>query len=315
MPVDERVRRATPEDIPALSELFSEVFGQQRAERVWHWKFFEHPVGASSWVFEAEGRIVAHCGSTAVSFSSHGRKTMALQLVDFMSHPRYSGGIGAGGIFARTTTAMFRDALSRTDAELLYGFPGERHRLVGERLLGYTTATRVGEIRIEPRGDDVGTRELSARDLDRFVKIPSALYAVREKEWLRWRYLNHPVASYEVVETPRRLLRRSRSFAVIRREGGLVHLMETGGSFAPQDVEALVRQLAGLGAPVVGWCSPQHMITKLFTEAGCELSIRDHSLAAAWFLEEPDPSKRRFFSSEAPRGSEFYFSMGDYDVY
>ncbi len=90
--------------------------------------------------------------------------------------------------------------------------------------------------------------------------------------------------------------------------------METGGSFAPHDIETLVRRLAGLGAPVVGWCSPDHEVTELFTDAGARLTIRDHSLAAAWFLDKPEPSKRRFFAKEPPEGAEFYVSLGDYDV-
>ncbi len=316
MPADERVRPATRDDIPALSRLFREVFAQERPESVWRWKYFEHPVGASSWVFEADGRIVAHCGSTAVRFSSNGETITALQLVDFMSHPRYSGGIGGGGIFARTTTAMFDDARSRMSAKLLYGFPGERHRLVGERLLGYTTATQVGELQIEPgAGTHAPTRPLAPSDLDHFETVPSPMYAIRDRDLLRWRYLEHPVARYELIETPRRFLRGPASFAVIRRDEKVIHLMETGGSFAPHDIGALVRRLSALGAPVVGWCSPDHMISKRFREAGAVLTRRDHSLAAAWFLDEPEPARRRFFSSEAPAGEKFYFSLGDYDVY
>lgn len=315
MPAEERVRPATPDDAPELSRLFLEVFGHERPEQVWRWKFFGHPIGASSWVTEAEGRIVAHCGSTAVRFSLQGTPILALQLVDFMSHPRYAGGIGGGGIFARTTTAMFRDVLSRTPAKLLYGFPGERHRLAGERLLGYTTAGAVGEITIESASNDVETRPLEIADLDRFGEIPSPLHAMRDRDLLQWRYLEHPSATYEVVETSRRFLRKPRALAIVRRDGDGIRLMETGGSFAPHDVKALVERLSGLGAPVVGWCSPDHMITNRFRDAGCDVTIRDHSLAAAWFLESPDPARRRFFTSDAPRGSDFYFTLGDYDVY
>lgn len=312
MPVDhERIRRSRPDDAPALSALFQLVFGHERPERVWHWKFFGHPVGAWSWVFEADGEIVAHCGAIAVRFSSEGRAILALQLVDFMSNPRYPGGLGAGGVFARMTTTMFRDILSRTDAKLLYGFPGERHRLVGERVLGYTTAGAIGELRLQTRGDDVELRPLTPADLSRFSGIPSRFHAIRDESLLRWRYLEHPVARYEILEASG----ASQCSAIVRRQGDEVFLMETGGSFARNDINELTDRMSRLGGTVIGWCSPDHSITRIFTSAGFELHTRDHSLAAAWFLDQPDPSRRRFFSSEPPRGADFYISLGDYDVH
>lgn len=312
----ERVRRAEVSDIPELSRLFTSVFAQNREDEVWRWKYFSHPIGAWSFVFEADGKIVAHCGATAVRFRAHEREILAMQLVDFMSRPDFPGGIGGGGPFARTTTAMFRTILNTTQVRLLYGFPGERHRLVGQRLLGYRTAGPVGELTLRPSGaGSAHVRSLRPSDLRQFEDIPSPLHARRDLAFLRWRYLERPDARYEIVEARRRWFGRAPAAAIVRRGENGIHLMETGGSFAPHALNELVEQLRALGGEVKGWCSPSHPTTIALTGAGFELVARDHSLAAAWFLDRPQPERRAYFEDVAPAGADFYVTLGDYDVY
>ncbi|HEY5609624.1 MAG TPA: GNAT family N-acetyltransferase, partial [Thermoanaerobaculia bacterium] len=132
----ETIRPATETDIPRLATLFETVFGQRRDERIWRWKYFDPLRSSLSVVCEAAGTIVAHCGGVAVEFVDHGKRYAAYQLVDFMSTRAYAGGVGAGGIFVRTADWFFRHA-REMGVKWVYWFPGERHRLVGQRLLGY----------------------------------------------------------------------------------------------------------------------------------------------------------------------------------
>jgi hypothetical protein len=310
----ERIRPALPSDIPGLNALFREVFGQEREASIWKWKF-SNPFGSESWVCESGGEIVAHCGALAVEMQEGGRTVKAYQLVDFMSSARYAGGLGAGGVFARTTAAMFGKIVSTGSARLLYGFPGERHRVVGERLLGYRTVCPVAELRLHETAGDGGWRALQEADLGNFESVPTPLGVRRSPRYLRWRYLEHPEHRYHVVESRRLFGRQPRAIAIVRKVDDEVRLMEIGGSFAPRHLEGLRRLLGGLGYPVVGWGSPRHPLTRALEQTGFEVKMRDHFLTAAWFLKDPVPQARRFFSDTPPSEEDFYFTQGDYDVY
>jgi hypothetical protein len=311
----EIIRPASSSDVPGLNALFREVFGHERPASIWRWKFSGNPFGSESWVCESEGEIVAHCGAVGVEMQERGRSLKAYQLVDFMSSPRYTGGLGGGGVFARTTAAMFRKIVANGSARLLYGFPGERHRLVGERLLGYRTVCPVAELHLQPASGEGGWRALRESDLEHFEPLPTTLSTLRSPRYLRWRYLEHPEHQYHVVESRRLFGRRPRSVAIVRKVDDEIRLMEIGGSFAPHHLEGLRRLLERLGHPIVGWGSPWHPLTRALEQTGFEVKMRDHFLTAAWFLKDPEPQARRFFSDTPPAEEDFYFTQGDYDVY
>ncbi len=306
MPADSRelIRPAVPADIPALSALFLEVFGIERADAVWRWKLFGNPRGTASYVCEAEGRIVAHCAGLPVRFRDYEREYTAMQSVDFMSSPSYPGGIGRGGVFIRTTERFFESCCGASTIPLVYGFPGERHRLLGERLLGYRAIERVGELRLDTSGSSVEPEPLSREHLGLFHQLPVDLGAVRDGTYLKWRYLDHPTFRYGVVLVRRAFRLHSTIAALVRRTEEAVYVMEIGGRFSRRSLAALVEALRNLGQPVVFWCSPQHPIARLLSSCGFSVEARDHSIEC-----------RFFFQRDIPRPGELYYTLGDYDVY
>ncbi|HUO83922.1 MAG TPA: hypothetical protein VM534_02310, partial [Thermoanaerobaculia bacterium] len=182
----------------ALSRLFSRVFGDERPVEVWDWKYFRAPFGAESWVYESEGEIVAHAGGTIVELAGATPGARAIQLVDFMSRPDFAGGIGAGSAFARATVAMFSEVCRNRAFRVAYGFPGERHRLVGERILGYRAAERVMDLVLDPIAADVEPVPLEETHLE-MLEGDFGLGVRRSPAYLRWRYLDHPRYRYGVV--------------------------------------------------------------------------------------------------------------------
>lgn len=306
MPADPReiIRPATVSDISALSALFLEVFGTERPEAVWRWKLFENPRGTASYVCEAEGRIVAHCAGLPVRFRDYEREYTAMQSVDFMSSPSYPGGIGRGGVFVRTAERFFDACCGASTIPLVYGFPGERHRLLGERLLGYRAVERVGELRLEPSGTATETEPLTKADLALFQQLPIDMGAVRDERYLNWRYLEHPTFRYEVIRVKRALRLHSQIAALVRRTDETVYIMEIGGRFSRRSLASLAGALRNLGQPVLFWCSPQHPISRLLADCGFAVGTRDHSIECRFFVQR-----------DIPRPGELYYTLGDYDVY
>jgi hypothetical protein len=301
----EVIRRATAADIPALGALFEEVFGEKRPESVWRWKYFDNPRGSASYVCEASGRLVAHCGGVPVAFRDYADSYRAFQSVDFMSSPGHAGGAGRGGVFVRTVEAFFADFCGPAATPLVYGFPGERHRLLGERVLGYRPVERIVELGGEPEADGVADLEpLTARVLHLLASLPVPFGAVRDERYLRWRYVDHPVRSYAALVVRKGLWRRAEIAAIVGVENEAVNVMEVGGALTPGAAADLVRALRRLGRQIRFWCAPGHPIGQLFRSAGLVPVERDHYLECRYFIARATPSP-----------GEFYYTLGDYDVY
>lgn len=307
MPADqamEVVRRSRREDIPALQVLFGEAFGHGRPAEVWEWKYFANPRGIASYLCQAGDRVVAHCAGLPTKFRDVEKSFTAYSLVDFMSSPTYPGGVGGGGVFVRTVRRFYAECCGVNAVPLLYGFPGERHRILGERLLGYRPIEVVNDLRLEPRGSGTAIEPLSAAHLPVFCRIPLSIGVERDEVYLRWRYLDHPVFRYGAVLV-RGLFGRAKIGAIVREsDEGVIHLMEVGGSFSRGNVAKLVDELGRLGKPVVGWGSPRNAVGRLLVEEGFSVVPRDHHLEIRLFYERP-----------TPREGEMYYTLGDYDVY
>ena len=269
---------------------------------MWAWKYFGER-SSVSYVCQAEGRIVAHCGGIPVQVRDGRAEYTAFQSVDFMSSPSYAGGAGGGGVFVRTVRRMFEECCGPTRAPLVYGFPGERHRLVGERLLGYTALEPVHEFRLEAVAGTTRTRPLDSRSLRLFRRPRPEFGAIRDDAYLRWRYLFHPFHHYEVVSVTAGPFRQ-RTAALLRSMEDRFILMELGGTMSERGTAALIRALHGSGRPVEGWFSAQHPIALLLQSHGVKATARDHWLEYRFFNDRP-----------APRAGDFYYTMGDYDVH
>lgn len=306
MPADPResIRPARESDIPGLSELFREVFNAERSSDLWRWKLFQNPRGFASFVCEVEGRIVAHCAGVPVRFVDFEREYVALQSVDFMSSPTYPGGIGRGGVFVRTVEQFFRAYCGPSAIPMVYGFPGERHRVLGERLLGYRSVEPIFEWTLQPEGNEGVALPLSEAALSEFAAASMQFGAVRDLPYLRWRYLAHPSADYRIVGVKRFLGSGFAAAAIVRLlpEGAFV--MELGGRLNANVLTKLASELAQFGRPVKVWASPAHPLGRLLQDSGFQKTQRDHLLEC-----------RFFFQREVPLPGEFYYTFGDYDVY
>lgn len=298
----EIIRRATESDIPRLDALFRDVFHEERPESVWLWKFFRNPAGTFSYLCEADGRVIAHCGGAPVRFHAYAEPAVALQSVDFMSSPSYAGGVGGGGVFVRMVRAFFSDYCGPDTIPVVYGFPGERHRLLGERILGYRPVERVVEFEIEPSGAPPAFEPLGEADCALFDE-PFAVGAVRDIAYLRWRYLDHPLFRYGIVRVKSGWSRRTSAAAIVRETDEKIYVMELTARDAAA-MRSLVAKLARADKPVIIWMSPEHRLGRALRDSGVRCADRDHYVEIRFFRDRPMPAR-----------GELYYTLGDYDVY
>ncbi len=223
-------RAATSADRPALLHLFSAAFGEAADPALWAWKYDEGPHRAPSAVALAEGRIVGFYGGWPTRYRGAKGDLPGAAAVDVMTDPA-ARGLGGGGLFAGLASAFSR-LCREAGIPFYFGFPHERHRLVGERKAGYASigpATQwarplgsrslLGPIRRLLLRASVGDRVSPGHDA-----LAEALHARhgwrtdRSRASLDWRYARHGGASYRLVEI---LDRRaaSRGYAAVRLVG------------------------------------------------------------------------------------------------
>jgi len=220
-------RAAAPADRPALFRLFASSFGAPADSRTWEWKYDRNPNPAPSAVALLDGKVVGYYGGWGTRYRGAGGDRPGVAAVDVMSD-RAVKSLGLHGLF-RGLGETFCRLCREAGIPFYFGFPNERHRLVGEKVLGYLSVEPAGEW-TRPVGTPGSTRRPHGRLLKARVgaalspahdALAEALHARpgwrtdRSRATLNWRLSPHAGARYLVVE----LLDSggaSRGYAVLR---------------------------------------------------------------------------------------------------
>src|SRR5262245_31848778 len=123
------IRSYQPGDEEGIVRLFATVFHHPLSLASWHWKYRRGGEPPPVYVSEEDGRSVCHYGALCQGLLWDGKVVLGWDIVDVMCHPRYQG----RGLFRRAAQE-FIARLGEQQGALIYGFPGERHRRLGERL-------------------------------------------------------------------------------------------------------------------------------------------------------------------------------------
>lgn len=138
-----QVRPALPADRPELLALFRTAFGAEASAAEWAWKYDRNPNPAPSAVAVLDGRIAGFYGGFGTRYRGAGGDVPGVSAVDVMTDPA-TRKLGRHAIFRDLGEEYCR--LNReAGAPFYFGFPHERHRVLGERLLGYRPVEPAGE--------------------------------------------------------------------------------------------------------------------------------------------------------------------------
>jgi hypothetical protein len=137
------VRAAVPSDRPALLALFRTAFGEDASAEDWAWKYDLNPNPAASAVAIVDGTIAGFYGGFGTRYRGAGGDVPGVSAVDVMTDPA-ARRLGRHAVFKELGEGYCR--LNReAGAPFYFGFPHERHRVLGERLLGYRAVEPAGE--------------------------------------------------------------------------------------------------------------------------------------------------------------------------
>ncbi|MBM4255896.1 MAG: GNAT family N-acetyltransferase [Deltaproteobacteria bacterium] len=306
------IRPVRAEDEAGILRLFSTVFHSDMSPEVWRWKYLRDEYPIPAFVAEEDGEIVCHYGTIRQRIAWQGQEHAAWDAIDVMAHPHKQG----RGLFRHTIQAFMREVCEGYGL-FLYGFPTERHKRLGELLVGYEPVARVHKVStllpdtpakamlmdvvydVLPLNWDAHWPLMQ----DRF-----GMLTLRDRAYLAWRYLARPNRRYRLVTIP-----AMPALAIVGVRDGVARLMEF---LVPSEDKRLARQvLRGAecvareegAASLEGWfptfswecqflCSDAQYRAE-DTEHWLECRIFDQRVSAGWL-----------------RGN-FYYSFGDFDVY
>lgn len=222
-------------DFPGLAALSREAFGAAIPEGEWPWKYERAPFRAPSLVVERDGLPIAFFGAWATRYRGAGVDVPGVAAVDVMTG-RAARALGRLGVFRRLALAFF-EANGAAGAPFVFGFPNDRHRETGERLLDYVEVERCGAFEAPPERLPAPRRSPLRRvarnapfgrphaPLAEALHAREGLRTDRSAASLDWRFRMRPGVAYDTVQLLD-LLGRSRGYAVVRQEGPVARLVD-----------------------------------------------------------------------------------------
>lgn len=189
-------------DEGAIRALFADVYGRELSLDVWRWRFERSPAGRGVIELAWDGDVLAgHYAVTPVWLSRDGERIRTGLSGTTMTHRDYRG-LGLFQVLAeRTYRRMQEEGFAA-----VWGFPNSNsHRGFVERL-GWRDIERVPFLSLELTGRvppaprlEVAPMRADTPGLDALGRAMAGEYGwmvVRDAEYARWRYLEHPERPY-----------------------------------------------------------------------------------------------------------------------
>lgn len=273
--------------------LFKICFGHEMSEKHWQWKYAEGR-GQAIGVWQ-DNQLVAHYGGTTRDILFFGQLKKGLQPCDVMVRQEGRGSLSRKSPFF-LVTATFLECYQGfgTKHTVALGFPSERHNAVAKRLGFYYNdeVDHIVEISWMPKPCRPRIRtELKKLDcadgyskevVDRIwqemsLDFTDKLIGVRDWNYLKHRYLDHPDKRYEVCLVRNRISKRPCGIIVYRHHEQDCELLDV---IAPlKEIQTLIDQaqkIAGCLRVDRLYCWISAHYSKLFESTGgkaCDVGI------------------------------------------
>jgi hypothetical protein len=199
------IRPATAADAPGIRDLIERVFGTPMPEEEWRWKFERNPDGWRGVVGVRDGRIVGNYAGWGMRFLVDGEPRLLYAVGDVATDPAARGLGGRRGVFRAMAEAFFESV--EAEVPFCFGFPGSRHNVVSERIVGSRTLLPV--VLREAAADAFGPAPPDMEAGDFPPESFDALWesarrglshaAVRDRLRVNWRLHGRPTRYYRMA--------------------------------------------------------------------------------------------------------------------
>lgn len=201
------VREATAADGPGIRTLFARAFGREMNAEEWQWKFERNPDGWFGTVVEHEGRVVGNYAGWGMRFLFGGEERLVYAVGDVATDPSVRGLGGRRNAFRLMTEAFFEEVEGRRRVPFCFGFPGERHLVLSQRIVGTRTLFPIVEKRVPcealpPPPADAGAGDFVDENFDPLWAAASRGWpalAKKDRGRANWRFHARPDRYYRMV--------------------------------------------------------------------------------------------------------------------
>lgn len=232
------------ESVDMHLKLYERSFGSSMDRALWMWKYGEGR-GRGVSAFEDE-RAIAYYGAIERSVYVNGYKRELLGVSDTMVEPSKRGVFSKNGVFSQIAKKFISDFSGSERAySFCFGFPSQRHAKLGEKLGYYSIVDTLYQFlwKIESKRESFfyAIREITEDELeqnipklwsDMSVSFCEAILGEKSFEFIKWRYLKHPLNKYKSVALYSRFFNRVKCVIIFRehKEDGSVEIMDVIGS-------------------------------------------------------------------------------------
>lgn len=309
---------------------FNHIFGQNRTLTHWSWKYRENPYGgplvSAAW---DHAQLASHYSAYPLPLTIHGRQTTTYHVGDTFTMPAYRGiGRGKTNLLSRVVR-HFHKSCCEGHIDFFYGFNTGKIQKLGKNFLSYVPVAPVYEYTYPSsllklnkysklkrliKGFRIQLVEQSGDWADSVFAKAKADYPMlisRSREYLHWRYDQHPDHSYQYV-----LLKHWGDIVgwwVIRQDEDRMLLVDAlfRKEYKQQAVESIMemlfsqpqlREMSGWFTDIPAWWV-ESLLDAGFNKRRQEQQL---DLCVTFFTDRYD--KDAIIDS-------FYFTMGDSDLY
>jgi hypothetical protein len=311
------IRNMREGDEEAVRTLFSQCFGKEMSHDVWSWKYEKSPWGSTAAVAIYEDTIIAHYGGLKMKFCHQGKSFDVYQPCDVMTHPKYRARIfSRRGAMVRAGEFFYK----ANPMDFAFGFPSERHAVLGTKQLGYTEHRYVTLLHKEVSGirhilnfklrTDTGWNYVNDVEIDALwqaTKVDYGLSVEKISRYIFWRYRDNPSKQYEPLIVRNRFGKALKAFAVFCRKENELAVLDF---FCARDlnITTLFRifENAAIRYGLKGirlWMNPKEDIFRIFIDYG-------------YRAEKGVPYIFKILNRELTPlflFDKYYYRMGDYD--
>ncbi|MBF0468533.1 MAG: GNAT family N-acetyltransferase [Desulfamplus sp.] len=223
------LRTFTEKDEKGVLNLWKTAFKSNMPPEIFRWKYLENPYSQAMMLCVTDAdEIVTFYGGIPYLFQYENKVVPTVHLMDIMSHPMHR----QNRVFEKTARKFMEYFCTPENLLLMYGFPGEFHYSIGQRILNYRMVARAvyltlclndsGQISKPdsiisdpdltggsyPALDRLSVEQVSLIDKDASwfdslwskCKEDYPFSIVRDSRFVNWRFFNHPARQYIVLK-------------------------------------------------------------------------------------------------------------------
>lgn len=199
-------RQRYVELLPRLQELFAAAFGRSVPAGLLEWRYLHNPVGD---ILDLVARLpddslAASYSVAPVAMTFRGQALKSGISMTTMTAPDYAG----RGLFTKLAAMLYEQMLAR-DYDLVWGFPNANSHPGFVSKLQWRDVYEIPTMSLDLEKVNVARLPADAREvrLDSGLELDYSgitrsgsdqLMVLRSRDYLRWRYANHPENDYSV---------------------------------------------------------------------------------------------------------------------